>query len=138
MSGPVVGLVVPASGGRWQPPRVEYGTVDPSDNCVACKELASMNERCPNHRRTPITLTCTTTEPNGKCCTCRTRPATETVYGSPGGETRWCRRCLVESMLKSARESAARVPDLELELAAIVNAEFAAQPLRDLNEEDGR
>lgn len=56
---------------------------------------------------------------DGLCCSCRERPGSVEVHGCPGGITHWCRLCLVEDQLKSAREAAARIPALEAELASL-------------------
>ena len=56
-------------------------------------------------------------EPRGLCQVCGERPATEVVHGCPGGMTFECRRCILRAMVRGAREQAARLPDLERELA---------------------
>ena len=56
---------------------------------------------------------------DGLCQVCHKRPGTEEVVGCPGGIDHECRQCSVESMLKSAREHAARIPELERELAEL-------------------
>lgn len=61
--------------------------------------------------------------PKGICARCGTNRATE--WWCPDGVTAfvhgmaapWCMRCVLEEQLKAARESAARVPELEQQLA---------------------
>lgn len=57
--------------------------------------------------------------PDGICQVCKKRPATESVFGIPGSITFWCRRCILESSIKSAREAVAELPKLEAELAEL-------------------
>ena len=57
------------------------------------------------------------------CFFCRERPGTENFDSPPGGDLYACRRCWVGVMLNSAREQAARIPELEKELAELTKAE---------------
>jgi hypothetical protein len=60
------------------------------------------------------------------CRNCEERPATENWVGeggimayAHGAYTRWCKRCCLEGALKHCRESAARIPELEAQLATL-------------------
>jgi hypothetical protein len=55
--------------------------------------------------------------PTGICQVCGERPATEVVHGCPGGMTFECRLCVLRAMVRGAREAAARLVDLERQLA---------------------
>jgi|GEM_PF-6265824 hypothetical protein len=60
--------------------------------------------------------------PSGSCQVCGERPATEVVHGCPGAMTFQCRRCILRSMVSSAREAASKLPDLERELSGQDNS----------------
>ena len=60
------------------------------------------------------------------CANCQSRPA-EIDWVGEGGTlawvhgmfSRWCLRCATEAQLKHARETAARIPELEQKLAGL-------------------
>ena len=58
-----------------------------------------------------------------QCCACHQRKGTEHVDCPPGGCLYVCRQCIVESQLKHASEQAARIPELEKELAELTGRE---------------
>ena len=61
-----------------------------------------------------VIITCNTGEdnPDGKCRSCRVRPEAP-------GLGHWCRVCVVENQLASAKAAAACIPALEKELAEL-------------------
>lgn len=63
------------------------------------------------------------------CQRCGHRPATQSWGGTHDGVSlarnpslvqAWCERCVVEAQLAAARESAARIPDLERRLLGLL------------------
>lgn len=69
-------------------------------------------------------------QPSGPCQKCNQRPATAFWTGSEGAigfvhgfYQQWCEVCCLEESLKYAREQAARIPELEDQLAKLLAKE---------------
>lgn len=64
------------------------------------------------------------------CRNCEERPGLETWVGDGGvmsyvhgGGEPWCKKCCIEAQLKHAREMATKIPELEAELQALLDAQ---------------
>ena len=78
--------------------------------CATCGEKC-VNADCPGR--------------NDRCVNCGIRTATTDYSGDAmsmihGFVSRWCEQCLLEKWIREAKESAARLPDLEQRLAKLL------------------